>query len=528
MSRRSALSRLPLALCLALAAPAAMAQTVTGSGVVASERANSAERPIAFAAEAPAGAAMVVLMASADLPAGLPLAEAERASLAAAIKAAGFAGKANETLSLRGIGVIPRVLLVGTGEKPAPLAVQEAAGKAAQDLRGEDAAVALFGAADGAAMADAALGYALGQYRFDRYKSSPKAVPAAGVTIVGSDPAAARAAWSARHAALAEGVKLARDLANEPASALYPEAFVARAREAFAGVPGASIEVVDEAAMRKLGMGALVGVGQGSPRGSRLLLVTWKGADSAPLALVGKGITFDSGGLSIKPGAGMAAMKGDMSGAAAVTGTVLALARSRAPIHVVAVAALAENMPDGNAQRPGDVVRTLSGKTIEVLNTDAEGRLVLADALEFVATRRKPAAIVDIATLTGAAVTALGDDYAALFARDEGLAAALESAGKDSGELVWRMPLHPSYADDIRSDVADVKNVVEGGSPGAGLGAAFVGHFVEASIPWAHIDMAGPMSSSGQPLVPKGMAGFGVRLLEAFARRWQPAAKAAD
>lgn len=528
MPRRSALSRLPLALCLALAAPAAMAQTVTGSGVAASERANSAERPIAFAADAPAGAAMVVLMASADLPAGLPLAEAERASLAAAIKAAGFVGKANETLSLRGIGAAPRILLAGTGEKPAQLAVQEAAGKAAQDLRGEDAAVALFGAADGAAMADAALGYALGQYRFDRYKSSPKAAPAAGVTIVGSDPAAARAAWSARHAALAEGVKLARDLANEPASALHPEAFLARAREAFAGVPGASIEVLDEAAMRKLGMGGIVGVGQGSPRGSRLLLVTWKGVDSAPLALVGKGITFDSGGLSLKPGAGMAAMKGDMSGAAAVTGTVLALARSRAPIHVVAVAALAENMPDGNAQRPGDVVRTLSGKTIEILNTDAEGRLVLADALEYVATRRKPAAIVDIATLTGAAVTALGDDYAALFARDEGLAAALDAAGKDSGELVWRMPLHPSYADEIRSDVADVKNVVEGGSPGAGLGAAFVGHFVEASVPWAHVDMAGPMSSSGQPLVPKGMAGFGVRLLEAFARRWQPAARAAD
>ena len=525
MSRTLALS----ALWLALAAPASLAhaQAIAGSGVAASEKPNSAQRPVAFAAQAPAGAALVVLMASAELPSGLPLSEAERASVAAAIKAGEFAGKANEALSLRGIGAFPRVLLVGTGDKPAPLAVQEAAGKAAQDLRGENAAIAVFGA-NGAVMADAALGYALGQYRFDRYKSSPKAAPALGVTFVGSDPAAASAAWAGRHAGIAEGVRMARDLANEPASAVHPESFVARTREAFAGIPGVTIEVLDEAAMRKLNMGAIVGVGQGSPRGSRLMLVTWKGADTAPLALVGKGITFDSGGISIKPAAGMDEMKADMSGAAAVVGTALALARGRAPVHVVAVAALAENMPDGNAQRPGDVVRTMSGKTIEVLNTDAEGRLVLADALEYVAARRSPAAIVDIATLTGAIVSALGEDYAGLFARDEALAAALEAAGKDSGEPVWRMPLHASYAEKIRSDVADVRNSVAGGSPGAGLGATFVGHFVDAATPWAHVDMAGTMDSSGKPLTPKGMTGYGVRLLEALARRWQPPAKAAD
>lgn len=523
MSLPALRSGVALALCLALAAPAA-AQAQAGSGVTASERANSPGREIGFAAQAPGGAALVVLMESATLPAGLPLGDAERAAVEAAIKAAGFTGKANEMLSLRGIGPHPRVLLAGTGPTPTPLARQEAAGKAAQDLGTEAVAVVLLGAGDGAGKADAALGFALGQYRFDRLKSGI-AAPLPGVTVVGSDVAGARAAWGARHAGLAEGVRFARDLITEPANVIYPETFVERTRAAFAGLSGVSIEVLDEAAMRRLGMGAILGVGQGSRRPSRMMLVTYRGADMAPLALVGKGITFDTGGISIKPASGMWRMKGDMAGAAAVTGTVLALARSRAPVHVIAVVALAENMPDGNAQRPGDVVRTLSGRTIEIINTDAEGRLVLADALEYVATRRQPAAIVDIATLTGAAAAALGEDYAALFARDERLAAGLEAAGRASGELVWRMPLHPRYADAIRSAVADVTNSVEGGSPGAGLAAAFVGHFVDPAVPWAHIDMAGTVTSSGRPLDPKGMSGYGVRLLEAFARDWRPARK---
>ncbi|MFA9201891.1 MAG: leucyl aminopeptidase family protein [Cypionkella sp.] len=322
---------------------------------------------------------------------------------------------------------------------------------------------------------------------------------------------------------MAEGTRFARDLANEPANVVYPESFVERTRAAVAGLPGVSIEVLDEAAQARANMGALLAVGQGSPRGSRLLLVTYKGpgSNAAPVALVGKGITFDSGGISLKPGTGMSDMKADMSGAAAVVGTALALARTRAPVHVVAVAALAENMPGPNAQRPGDVVRTMGGKTIEVLNTDAEGRLVLADAVQYVVKTRAPAALVDIATLTGAVVGALGDEYAGLFARDEALGAALLAAGEASGETVWRLPLHPNHYDDLKSTVADLRNVVEGGGPGASLGAAFIGSFVDPAVPWAHIDMAGTMETTGLPTVPPGMTGYGVRLLEEFVRRWQ-------
>jgi leucyl aminopeptidase len=508
----------------ALSAGPVLAQSIPGSGIAASLAGNSAERPIGFATTAPAGAALVVLMNGKDLPAAAPLSDEERKAVIAALTASSFAAKANEVLSLRGIGARPRILLVGLGSETGSKPWMEAAGKAAQELRSEKAPVAIAGAANPAQMADIALGYSLGQYRFDRYKTGVTTPPStAAVSIVGSDPAAAKAGWDARHAGLADGVRFTRDISSEPASAVYPESFVAQTRAAFAGIPGVSIEVLDEAAMRKLNMGAIVGVGQGSPRGSRLLLVTYKGSEAAPLAMVGKGITFDSGGVSIKAGLGMWQMKADMSGAAAVVGAALSLAKSKAPVHVVAVAALAENMPDGNAQRPGDVVRTMSGKTIEVLNTDAEGRLVLADAVEYVAATRKPSAIVDIATLTGSAAAALGDEYAALFARGEGIASAVQKAGDASGEAVWRLPLHPNYADDMKSDIADIKHVVEGGSPGAGLGAHFIGHFIDAKLPWAHIDMAGTMwASSALPLTPKGSTGYGVRLLDELARNWQP------
>jgi leucyl aminopeptidase len=519
------------ATCLAsLAIPAAPAlaqgQTapVLGSGVPATTTKNSAERPIGFATAVPADAALVLLMADKAVPADAPLSPEERKGLEAALSAAGFAAKANETVSLRGIGARPRIVVVGLGKDAGSKAVMEAAGKAAQDLRGEKAPIAVVGAGNGALMADAALGYALGQYRFDRYKVTTGSAPStAPVTIVGAEATAAQAAWTGRHAATAEAVRFSRDLSNEPASTIYPESFIARTREAFAGVPGVSIEVLDEAAMRKLNMGSILGVGQGSPRGSRLLLVTYKGSDAAPLAMVGKGITFDTGGISIKPGNGMWRMKADMSGAAAVVGAALSLAKSKAPVHVVAVAALAENMPDGNAQRPGDVVRTMSGKTAEIFSTDAEGRMVLVDGIEYVASTRKPAAIVDIATLTGSKVTALGDEYAGLFGRHEGLVAAVQAAGEATGEAVWRLPLHPNYADDLKSDVADIKHGTEGVPPGAGHGAHFIGFFVDPATPWAHLDIAGnELSDSAKPLTPKGATGYGVRLLDQLARSWKP------
>ena len=313
-----------LAACLSLApllAPAAMAQGITGSGVVPSTAANSAERPIGFAASAPAKGVLVVLMADATLPAldTVGLGAGERAAIEAAIANAKFEGKANTTLSLRGIGAHSRILLVGTGTAPAMLALAEAGGKAAQEVKSDAQPVTLTGAFTGTQGAEAAYGFVLGQYRFDRYKTvDRKAPPADAVTVVGGDHAAAGSAFTARWRPLADGVRLSRDLANEPANVIYPESFVADVQKAFAGVPGVTIEVLDEAAMRKLGMGTLVGVGQGSPRGSRLLAVRYRaaGSDAAPLAFVGKGITFDSGGISLKPGSGMWDMKGDMSGAA--------------------------------------------------------------------------------------------------------------------------------------------------------------------------------------------------------------------
>ena len=515
-----------LAACLSLTpltVPAAMAQGITGSGVVPSTVANSAERPMGFAASAPAKGVLVVLMADATLPSldAVGVGAGERSAIEAAIASAKFEGKANATLSLRGIGAHSRILLVGTGTAPAPLALAEAGGKAAQEVSSDAQPVAITGALRGAEGADVAYGFALGQYRFDRYKTvGNKAPPADAVTVVGGDAATARASFAGRQQPLADGVRLSRDLANEPANVIYPESFVAEVRKAFAGVPGVSIEVLDEAAMRRLGMGSIVGVGQGSPRGSRMLLLRYRGAGApdAPLALVGKGITFDSGGLSIKPSSGMGNMKGDMSGAASVVGAALSLAKSRAPVHVVAVAALAENMPDGNAQRPGDVVRTMSGKTIEMVNSDAEGRLVLADANEYVAQNYKPRAIVNIATLTGSIVGALSDQYAGLFARDEALATKLLAAGTTSGEELWRMPLHAKYAERVKSDIADVRNS-GGDGPGASLGAHFIGFFVDDAMPWAHLDIAGVnRSDKASPLVPAGMTGFGVRLLDQLAR----------
>jgi leucyl aminopeptidase len=518
---RTALIALTLALGAASSAPA---QSIAGSGIAPSTAANSQPRPIVFAHGAPAGGAVAVVMSSAAIPAGA-LDASVAAAVDAAIAAAKFEGKEGSTLSLRGIGGYGRILLVGTGsEGDTARRMRDAAGKAAQDLRDENAGVTLTGVVSAEGAAAAALGYALGQYRFDRYKIVGRtAPPQQPVTIVTADPAGAQALWVGRQAALVDGVTLSRDLATEPANVIYPDSFIERVRAAFGAIANVRIEVLDEAAMRRLNMGSIAGVGQGSRRGSRLMLVEYRGAgDGAPLAPVGKGITFDSGGISLKPGLGMWEMKSDMSGAASVMGAVLSLAKSKAPVNVIGVAALAENMPGGNAQRPGDVVRTMSGKTIEVLNTDAEGRLVLADANEYVIASRKPAGIVNIATLTGSIVQALNDEYAGLFARDESLAATLLKSGETTGEHLWRMPLHKSYAEDMKSDIADIKNVVEGGGPGAGLGAHFIGFFVDDATPWAHLDIAGVnWADKGDALTPKGASGFGVRLLDDVARTWR-------
>lgn len=506
-----------------LAAPAA-AQGILGSGVAPAAKENSAERPIAFAALAPEGGVLVILTSRGELPdlSGVILSSNDRSNISRAIADAKFDGAKSSTLSLRGVGPYARLLLIGTGPAPTKLDWQISGGIAARELATEDHPVTIAGHLDQVSGSEVATGFGLGQYRFDRYLAgSAKPVPTSAVTIVSSNSVATKALFDGRGAPLVHGARLSRNLSSEPANVIYPESFVAHVRAAFAGIAGISIEVLDEAAMRKLGMGALVGVGQGSPRGSRLLAVRYRGAgtNSAPTALVGKGITFDSGGLSLKGGDGMINMKGDMSGAAAVMGATLSLAKSRAPVNVVAVAALAENMPDGNAQRPGDVVRTLSGKTIEMTNADAEGRLVLADANEYVARQYHPRAIINIATLTGTAVSAVGNQYGALFTRTDEMANRLIQSGATSGEKLWRLPLDKAYFDYIRSDIADIRNSSTSGGPGASLGALFIEHFVDPNIDWAHLDIAGMFrSDKNAALTPKGMTGYGVRLLDQYMR----------
>ncbi len=510
-----------------ISAPNALAQSrPDGSMVAPSTASNSPSRPIVFAGSAKAEGVLVIPTASGTLPpvSGINLSSSERTAIENAMRSAKFEGKAGAMLPLRGIGAFAQILLVGiAGEANGEAQMRDAAGRAAQALRDEAAPITIAGSSNAAEASAIALGYALGQYRFDRYKTGNKTPPPAQpVTILTGVAKGADAVWNGTGKPLAEGVTLSRDLSAEPANVLYPEVFVDRVRAAFGSTTGVKITVLDEGDMAKLGMGSILGVGQGSRRPSRMMIVEYKGAKTgAPLALVGKGITFDSGGISLKPGLGMWEMKSDMSGAASVMGAVLSLAKSKAQVNVVGVAALSENMPGGNAQRPGDVVRTMSGKTIEILNTDAEGRLVLADANEYVVATHKPSAVITIATLTGSIVQALDDEYAGLFSRSEPLADTLSAAGERTGEVLWRMPLHKNHGEDMKSDIADIKNVVEGGRPGASLGAHFVGYFVDPATPWAHLDIAGVnWYDKADAITPKGASGYGVRLLDATARNW--------
>jgi leucyl aminopeptidase len=301
---------------------------------------------------------------------------------------------------------------------------------------------------------------------------------------------------------------------------IYPETLASRAESLKEF--GVTVEILDEAAMRALGMNALLAVAQGSARPPRLAVLQWQGAgrNEAPLAFIGKGVTFDTGGLSIKPAAGMEEMKWDMAGSAVVIGLVRLLAARKARVNAVGVAGLVENMPSGTAQRPGDIVTSMSGQTIEVINTDAEGRLVLADALWYCRQRFKPRLMVDLATLTGAVIVALGHHHAGLFANDDALAEQLIAAGKAVAEPVWRLPLAESYDRDIDSDAADVKNIAGGRAAGSIIGAQFLQRFVD-SVPWAHLDIAGvAWSKKDAPTVPKGATAFGVRLLDRFVAQY--------
>jgi len=371
-------------------------------------------------------------------------------------------------------------------------------------------------------LAEAAVHFAHGavlrSYRFDKYhtKLKPKQLPTLEQLTIANAPEGAEAAH-ARLAAIADGVALTRDLVSEPANIIYPESFVERARALAAA--GVIIEVLGEPEMEALGMGALLGVSLGSERPARMLVMRWNGSGDAarqPVVLVGKGVTFDTGGISLKPPAGMEDMKWDMGGAGAVTGAMLAIAGRKSAAHVIGVCGLVENMPDGKAQRPGDVVTSMSGQTIEVINTDAEGRLVLCDALWWAQEQFAPAVIVDLATLTGAMIVALGHEYGGLFANDDGLAAQLLSAGLAVGDKLWRFPLGEAYDRLIDSPIADIKNVGprEAGSISA---AQFLQRFIKPGVKWAHLDIAGMVwASKPGALWDKGATGYGVRLLDRF------------
>lgn len=412
-----------------------------------------------------------------------------------------------------------RTLLIGAGTGGAK-GYEHAGGALVARLltSGETSVVADLTGVDAASAAAFAAGAAQRAWRFDDYRTTlpEKQKPTlTTVTIAGAD-AGAIEAWRPQ-AAVTAGVSLARLLKTLPANILYPESFVERVLAAVDGL-GLEVTVLDEPAMRDLGMGALLGVAQGSRRAGRLLALKWNGAgEDAPLtALVGKGVTFDTGGISIKPAANMEDMKWDMGGAAAVAGAMLSLATRKAKANVIGVMGLVENMPDGNAQRPGDVVTTMSGQTVEVINTDAEGRLVLCDALTWVQRAHKPASIVDLATLTGAMIISLGSEFGGLFANDDTLADALLASGTESGDRLWRFPLTDAYDKLIDSPIADMKNV---GPRGAGsiTAAQFLKRYVEDGVAWAHLDIAGMVWADKDGATwAKGATGFGVRLLDRF------------
>jgi leucyl aminopeptidase len=445
--------------------------------------------------------------------------------IARAAKGERFTGKSGSALDIvlpRGLKAT-RLVVIGSGKaadrKPQDLAklggiIMGRVPAAATE------ATALLELADGPlkpdAAAEVALGVMLRAYSFDRYKTKRKegdeAPAKARVTLGVADVAGARKAWSAREA-VAEGVILARDLVNEPPNILYPVEFARRA--AALRKLGVGIEMLDVKAMRKLGMGALLGVGQGSQHESRVVVMRWSGGKKGtpPLAFIGKGVCFDTGGISIKPAASMEDMKGDMAGAACVVGLMQALAARKAKVNAIGAIGLVENMPDGNAQRPGDIVTSMSGQTIELINTDAEGRLVLADVIHYVNTKFKPKFMVDLATLTGAIIVALGQEHAGMFANDDKLAERLTQAGLDTGERVWRMPLASEYDKLIDSKFADMKNT--GGRFGGSITAAqFIQRFV-GKTPWAHLDIAGTGFASPASDINKSWgSGWGVRLLD--------------
>jgi leucyl aminopeptidase len=476
---------------------------------------------VEFAASRPDTATTVVLPVAKGALAERIAGEANAEGLRAAASLARFEGEAGsiaEFAETRG-GVARRVLLIGTGSANETDSVKAGSALTAKLLTSGETTLTL----DASEVATPLLirlleGAVLRGWRYDRYRTRLPATqkPTLDKIVVAGAGGDASEAWG-KASAVFDGVSFARELVTEPANIIYPESFVERCQRLT--VLGVELQVLDEAAMAAAGMGALLGVGQGSDRPSRLLVMKWDGTGGAittPVVFVGKGVTFDTGGISLKPPAGMEDMKWDMGGAAAVAGAMMALAGRKAKAHVVGVCGLVENMPDGKAQRPGDVVTSMSGQTIEVINTDAEGRLVLCDAITWVQKNYSPKIIVDLATLTGAMIISLGHEHGGIFANDDALATQLVSAGGAVGDPLWRMPLGEAYNKLIDSPIADMKNVGprEGGSITA---AQFIQRFVDEGVAWAHLDIAGMVwASKPGPGWDKGATGYGVRLLDRY------------
>lgn len=475
-----------------------------------------------FSSDLPSGARLVAYpVDQGKLPDGL------EPVLTEAVSASRFTGRAGQLVAsfAERDGATRQIALVGIGETSGEerhARMEKAGGAlASKYLRSGQTELALDLRGSGLSSEDAAallLGLRLRGWSYDNYRTKLKddaKVTLTRVTVV-SAPEGTDAAWQ-RAEALATGVEFARELVTEPANIIYPVSFVERCQARFEGT-GAELIVLDDAQMAELGMGALLGVGLGSERESRILAIRWNGNPNggAPTAFVGKGVTFDTGGISLKPGAGMEDMKWDMGGSAAVVGAMLSLVLRKAKVNVVGVVGLVENMPDGKAQRPGDVVTSMNGQTIEVINTDAEGRLVLCDALHWTQQEFQPARIVDFATLTGAMIIALGHEHGGLFANDDQLAEQLLAAGRTSGDKLWRLPLGPAYDKLIDSPIADIKNV---GPRQAGsiTAAQFLQRFIADGTPWAHCDIAG-MVWADKPgaTFDKGATGYGVRLIDQF------------
>ncbi len=447
-----------------------------------------------------------------------------KGQLVRAVKAANFEAKRDSVLDIIAPGGgFDRVLVVGLGKVDALTAHElEMLGGtiagALQTAKAKQAAMActvsgLKDVTEAQAAALLASGAGLRVYSFDQYKSKKpeKTTVLESLTVHCADAAKAKAAFAPLEA-VREGVHLARDLVNEPANILHPEEFAARAKALTKA--GVKVEILTPKEMKKLGMHALLGVAQGSPFEARLVVMQWDGGKKGaqPVAFVGKGVTFDTGGISIKPAAGMDDMKGDMGGAACVTGLMLALAKRKAKVNVIGAIGIVENAVDGNAQRPGDVVKSMSGQTIAVLNTDAEGRLVLADVLWYVQDKFKPKFMVNLATLTGAILVALGKEHAGLFSNNDELSTRISDAGYATGEKVWRMPLTPAYDKMIDSDIADMKNI-GGRLAGSITAGQFLQRFVN-KVPWAHLDVAGTAMDAEKSAINQSWgSGWGVRLL---------------